>query len=291
MRGSFRNLYPRLKNALLRCRVFDSDAALRAVFADARIHPWYDGLPRTGDRERRVERTIAYLRDQYSADRENALVLLLQALSDRTDLEDTLHWILADLVHKVERALRSDGLNAFREALPNITFGDGVLIPLAGQVIAGTGDVAMTYINELIGGEMYLLEVIGTSMEYEGIFEGDHVVMRAFNEVEWPREGDMIVTKYLPSEIALDELTDVGDFELAGPTLKILHEKVDDQHYLLGWRKDNAPWEQAPWKKYHVPGNSQTILTRYIDPIGRVIDIRRVRRWDFFLPGGPVILE
>ena len=128
-------------------------------------------------------------------------------------------------------------------------------------------------------------------MEYEGIFEGDHVIMRAFTESEWPREGDMIVTKYLPYDVSVEVemATDLVEAELAGPTLKIFHQKANGEFY-LGWQKDNRPWSQKAWTANHVPGNKQGIVTKYISPIGRVLDVKRKRNWDLTSDNGPVIL-
>ncbi|MFN2109186.1 MAG: hypothetical protein ACK2UI_05950, partial [Anaerolineae bacterium] len=145
-------------------------------------------------------------------------------------------------------------------------------------VIAGTGDVVMTYIDTLTPGEIYRLSVIGSSMEYDGIFEGDEVEIRVFNDYEWPSEGEMIVTKYLPygTEPELD--SDFVGADLLGPTLKVFHQKTNGE-FKLGWRRDNVAWEPAPWKRLAAPGNAQQILTRYIAPIGKVINVRGRRDW------------
>jgi hypothetical protein len=136
---------------------------------------------------------------------------------------------------------------------------------------------------------VYLLEVSGTSMEYEGIFAGDHVVMRAFREYEWPREGEMIVTKYLPHDVEVDMLTDINVDELAGPTLKYFHEKPNGEFH-LGWQRDNRSWHHARWAAYQMPGNQQKIITQYLSPIGRVIDVKRQRDWDSRAYCGAVVL-
>ena len=291
MNNRSRNLYARLKYALLRCDVFTSDGALRAVFADPRICAWTGGLPHTRSLEQRVDRVIAHLRHQYTPSQENALLLLLQVLGETVDPGDVLHWMLDELSTEIERTLIDESLEPFRLALQSTAFEDMGLLPLAGQVIAGTGTVALNYIDDLVQGGTYLLEVTGTSMEYEGIFEGDHVIMRAFTESEWPREGDMIVTKYLPYDVSVEVemVTDFVEAELAGPTLKVFHQKANGEFY-LGWQKDNRAWSQKAWAANHVPGNRQGIVTKYISPIGRVLDVKRRRNWDLTSDNGPVIL-
>jgi hypothetical protein len=117
-------------------------------------------------------------------------------------------------------------------------------------------------------------------MEWLNIFEGDEVAMRVFNPHEWPSEGDMIVTKYLPDGAEPELDTDFIGTDLLGPTLKIFHQKASGEFH-LGWPKDNVAWERAPWKQLEAPGNAQKIVTRYITPIGKVISVKRRRIWDF----------
>lgn len=276
----FRNLYERLKPLLASCDAFASDEALRAVFADSRLCEWQRDLLCARSRERRIVETIHYLHSQYNTNHENGLVLLLQILGDRAAPDDDFQLTLSDMADRVEYAIHKDSRQLLNMALQGIEFEPVTPIPFAGQVIAGTGDVVMTYIDTLTPGESYCLGVIGSSMEHEGIFEGDQVEMRVFNSFEWPGEGDMIVTKYLPYGAEPEMGADFIGAELLGPTLKIFHQKANGEFH-LGWRKDNSPWTPTSWKRLAAPGNAQMIVTRYIAPIGKVTHVKGQRGWNF----------
>lgn len=175
----FQKLYEPLKDVLSRCDAFTSASKLHVVFSDARISEWWSHLPLTQSRERRIVQMISFLHGQYNVNQKNALVLLLHVLSERTGSDSAFSWELSEMADAVERALRADSLRAFNKAVASMEFEPQAMsVPLAGQVIAGTGDVVMTYINELVPGEMYRLDVVGTSMEHEGIFEGDRSTHR-----------------------------------------------------------------------------------------------------------------
>jgi hypothetical protein len=265
---------------LTQCDAFASDSALRVLFADPRLCEWQADLPYTRSRERRSAQTINYLHGCYNADHENGLVLLLQVLGEQTNTDNDFQSVLGDMAERVRYMIHKDNRELLNKALSGLDFEPSLVAPFAGQVIAGTGDVVMTYIDALTPGEVYRLGVIGSSMEYHGIFEGDEVEMRVFNSFEWPSEGDMIVTKYLPygAEPELD--SDSIGTDLLGPTLKIFHQKANGE-FLLGWGKDNIAWEPAPWKRLATLGNAQKIETRYIAPIGKVINVRGRRDWIF----------
>jgi len=155
-------------------------------------------------------------------------------------------------------------------------------IEIAGKVMAGTGDVEK-YMTILDESQIYRFEVVGNSMEHEGVYEGDFVIVKASSEM--PVEGDTIVAEYLPADKEEEEkktasdvhiigpMPDIGD-ELSGPTVKIFHEKVgDDKFYLLGWKKS---------VRGHTP-----ILIKHMNSIGRVLTIystsskRLERKWNF----------
>lgn len=277
----FRNLYERLKMLLTQCEAFASDSALRALFAESHLCEWQAVLPYTRSRERRVVQTIHYLHSQYNIDHENGLVLLLQVLGEQPGLDDDFQATLSDMAERVQYMIHKDNRERLNQVLSGLDFEPTLHpeAPFAGQVIAGTGDVVITYIDALAPGEVYRLGVIGSSMEHEGIFEGDEVQMRVFNSFEWPGEGDMIVTKYLPYGAEPEFGTDLIGTDLLGPTLKVFHQKANGEYH-LGWRKDNVGWTSTAWKRLAAPGNTQRIVTRYISPIGKVISVKARRIWN-----------
>jgi SOS-response transcriptional repressor LexA len=115
---------------------------------------------------------------------------------------------------------------------------------------------------------VFALEVIGESMEYEHIFEGDYVIVQGFTENDMPKQGELIVTYYVPAyyeeDIDIEQATgggDVLDDYLEGPTVKYYYEK-EAGFYRLGWRKG---FNESP----------HTVRAVYVRPIGRVIGVYR----------------
>jgi len=115
---------------------------------------------------------------------------------------------------------------------------------------------------------VFALEVRGDSMMYEHIFNGDYVIVQRFNENEKPKQGELIVTRYLavcdeesvdPEQISAG--ANIPHEYLEGPTIKRYYEK--EGFYRLSWRKDHNKSEY-------------TIKTKYIHPVGRVIGVYRV---------------
>ncbi len=93
-----------LRDVLLRCGPLDSDAAVRTLFVDARLHPWRDRLPdNTASRAARVDALIDALCGQRTARGESALHLLLRILAEKIDPDDACHRELKALAEYRER--------------------------------------------------------------------------------------------------------------------------------------------------------------------------------------------
>jgi hypothetical protein len=107
MAGIPSELNPRLRNALLGCEQFESDRQLRSIFITSEyLKPWCRNIPEADSLTGRVDLIIGYLVDKYSSKtQQNALVLLLLALSRLIDEEDERHQQLADLAIELENAL------------------------------------------------------------------------------------------------------------------------------------------------------------------------------------------
>ena len=84
-------LYRRLQTTLLRCGPFRSDNALSPLFVDSRISQWRDLLPARDNPQERVEAVMEKLLERHNAPGDNALVLLLRVLRDRTSDGDACH--------------------------------------------------------------------------------------------------------------------------------------------------------------------------------------------------------
>ncbi len=98
-------LYSRLRATLQTCDAFNSDRDLRAVFIlDTRLAPWQTQVPEADNVFARVQRTIAFL-SAHTADvsghAENALVLLLHALSEQMEYGDANQRRLQELTEEL----------------------------------------------------------------------------------------------------------------------------------------------------------------------------------------------
>lgn len=98
-------LYQQLRQVLLNCDLFTTDKELIAMFVDARLTPWRNRLPTANNPTERVEGVITLLYNQHDQIGQNALVLLLQVLSERVDSGDACHQHLVDLANKAAQRL------------------------------------------------------------------------------------------------------------------------------------------------------------------------------------------
>jgi formylglycine-generating enzyme required for sulfatase activity len=89
---------------LLDCEPFRDDDHLRAVFAHPKLKPFRHGVPQASTLATRVDGVIAFLIEKRRADtKENALVLLLRALSEQLDPVDERHSRLVELAANLEQ--------------------------------------------------------------------------------------------------------------------------------------------------------------------------------------------
>lgn len=107
MSGIPSDLNLKVRNALLECEQFESDRKIRSVFLGSKsLRPWRFSILEADSLTGRVDLIIGYLVDKHHKDtQENALVLLLLALSRLIDKEDERHQQLADLAIELENAL------------------------------------------------------------------------------------------------------------------------------------------------------------------------------------------
>lgn len=138
-------------------------------------------------------------------------------------------------------------------------------IPVVGYVQAGRieeinygEDTGQTILVPNVGLNKRALayHVRGHSMEQvDHIGEGDYVIAEEMQD-EWPRQNELIVTRY-----AIDELG------MVGPVLKYYAElqEGEERIYRLSWRKPNDVRLDQDYE----------IWARRIEPIGRVIGVYR----------------
>lgn len=90
------------RNALLDCKLFETQRELTALFVDSRIRPFRYRILECDSFGERVDMLIDRLHDQHNTDDENALGLFLQVLSERAQPGDACRQRLADLAWQVE---------------------------------------------------------------------------------------------------------------------------------------------------------------------------------------------
>lgn len=105
------NIYSRLETVLLKCGPFSNNDSLRAIFIDSRISAWRTDLYETNNRTERVRLTIEYLCQQYNDKGENALLLLLQVISEHTSVGDACHQELIQLSDELRISLDEDSIS------------------------------------------------------------------------------------------------------------------------------------------------------------------------------------
>jgi hypothetical protein len=108
-------------------------------------------------------------------------------------------------------------------------------------------------------------------MVEERIFDGDYVLVELFDlETEGPKEGQLIVTRYIPWDDAKKlrargiALTSSDALEFAaGPTLKYYYLEPDVERIRLSTRRNRKP------------GESELMAGSLIPAIGRVVGVYR----------------
>lgn len=127
----------------------------------------------------------------------------------------------------------------------------------------------ITIPNTLGATRTFALHVVGESMVHEHIFDGDYVIVEIFDKNVGPKQGELIVTEYLIPNKPIDpelfnDWFSIPDGYRGGPTVKYLYEESERGFYRLGLRK-----------KYDQSEEKDTIITKHIQPIGRVIGVYR----------------
>jgi hypothetical protein len=108
MDGISATLLKDIRSVLLRCGPFHSDRQLSTTFVDERIAPWGNLLYEADSQTERVDNLISLLSQRRNNKQENALILFLQVVLDKTHPVDGCH---AELVALIDR-LQSDGRSA-----------------------------------------------------------------------------------------------------------------------------------------------------------------------------------
>ena len=155
-----------------------------------------------------------------------------------------------------------------------------VSIQVHGQVKAGPTEADILVVYEISSGKfipvpdvnperkVYALEVIGSSMEHEKIYEGDYVIIEEFSPSNQsiPNPDELAVFMYVPLYVVLENPNvQITDSDYVGPTLKYCKEMKTEKYYRLGWKSGLDSKTEKP----------TTIKAARIRPVGKVIGIYR----------------
>jgi hypothetical protein len=94
-----------LRDTLIYCDEFSSQASLRSLFTVHSLIPYRDQLPEATSTVARVENVVAFLSDKRTRDGTSPLISLVAALKDRYDAADELHDRLDKLHKDLRRAM------------------------------------------------------------------------------------------------------------------------------------------------------------------------------------------
>lgn len=119
MLGISSELYNQLRKALLNCRLFSTHLELEAIFIDNRINAWRKEIPTANNYSMRIDVLINFMIDKYNANYENALVLLLDILIERTHPKDACYSTLSDIANKLRDELSENAFTNKRKKTTN----------------------------------------------------------------------------------------------------------------------------------------------------------------------------
>lgn len=155
-----------------------------------------------------------------------------------------------------------------------------VSIQVNGQVKAGNteadtlvvyGDTSDKFIpvpNVKPDRKVYALEVVGSSMEHEKIYEGDYVIVEEFSisNKSIPNPNELAIFMYVPFYVVAENPTiKITDTDYVGPTLKYCKEMKEEKYYRLSWKSGLDIKTETP----------TIIKAARIKPVGKVIGIYR----------------
>ena len=115
MTGIPTSILKELRQVLRQCdEFFASNAVLRDLFSDERIHPFGTGLPERDSVNGRIEATIAHLANKHRIDGRNALGLFLHVVCDQLNEADQRQAVL----HRLASQLPSSRLSPSPDPAP-----------------------------------------------------------------------------------------------------------------------------------------------------------------------------
>ena len=232
--------HKRLRDALLDCGPFDSDAQVRAVFAHPKLRPWKFSLLEASRKADRVDFAIADLSERYSVAGENALVLFLRALSERLHPDDECFHRLIELADELDRASRGDPSTARvvrQEANP--TGQPMAFVAVDEQLLKCAQSVCRVSVPRVVGGCMEQIPTgTGWLVTPELALTCWHVIeARSFRDAPI---GDADLDRQIVNSLFTFEFTTPGQGVEYGVTKLEYHDpRLDYALLRLGNRPDN----------------------------------------------------
>lgn len=101
-KGISNSLNHELRKVLVQCGPFTTTRDIQAIFVDERIQQWRIGLPEVDTLIQRVDGIVDYLHNRFNDVGENALVLLLKVLTERTEPTDACYQQFLSLGIQIE---------------------------------------------------------------------------------------------------------------------------------------------------------------------------------------------
>ncbi len=137
-RGLSSQLLAELRKGLMACEEVRDSGRLYSIFGEDMLRPWQSGLPEAGSLAARVDLLISYLSEKRRVTGENALVLLLQELLNRSDSVTDRYTQLYRLVALCSAWARGD------EVAPAV---GGTVFDQRGQVVGQQINVAGDFVQ------------------------------------------------------------------------------------------------------------------------------------------------
>lgn len=126
------NTYNTLQSVLEHSPAFATNEALHAFFIREELVAWQNLLPQTGTVQERVTQVMAMLAERYNHRYENALVLMLEALSQATHRGDALYKAYSQLAAELARILgKPAGNQASLQIVADIEPRRGLIVPIS----------------------------------------------------------------------------------------------------------------------------------------------------------------
>lgn len=208
-RGLSARLSQQLRATLLNCGPFASANELQAVFSDARISPWRHQLPEANTAAGRVTGAVDFLYRRQSNAAENALVLFLRVLGERTPEGDSCHARLFALADAVAATVEEDGHARVMEPVDSELSDDGAI----------SVEIPIELREQMAAGEV-------------GLFVGHRLAERA------GLPGRVQLVKALAERLDEGLSPDAYDDGAALPDVAQLYEVARGRHALLSYLRD-----------------------------------------------------